>query len=264
MSEIIIESWSHFVDQASRWESSFRGETSITDHSKPPVLFRGHASDKWKIQTTLERTHKDCISVLDYHKRVYETKHQLESLSNSKWEVPKPDAFQNHLRKSEWYKGIPALNYLVYLRHHGFPSPLLDWTRSPFIAAFFAFQKVDPSTENVAIYSFIPLERSMSSPVNSDLRIQSLGHRVRTHKRHVLQQAEYTICINKRAHQWEYASYEEFFETCERPPYKFIIPSQLRRDFLKNLDLFNLNEYTIYGSDDGLVQSTAMRVFDYY
>jgi hypothetical protein len=29
--------------------------------------------------------------------------------------------------------------YFVCLRHYGFPSPLLDWSRSPYFAALFAF-----------------------------------------------------------------------------------------------------------------------------
>lgn len=40
-------------------------------------------------------------------------------------------------------------------RHHGLPSPILDWTESPYIAAFFAFQEErDSSDDTVAIWAF--------------------------------------------------------------------------------------------------------------
>ena len=80
---------------------------------------------------------------------------------------------------------------MVYLRHFGFPSPLLDWTENPYIAAYFAYS--DTKSDNVAIYIY--KQSNDSSIVSEDnSTVIHLGKYIDTHQRHICQQAQYTVC----------------------------------------------------------------------
>src|ERR1019366_99540 len=44
--------------------------------------------------------------------------------------------------------------FMSLVQHHGYPTPLLDWTYSPFIGAYFAFKRASPPTKKVRIFIF--------------------------------------------------------------------------------------------------------------
>lgn len=264
---IELQSWEHFVSEVPDLQRDWNALADLSGGC-PPALFRGHASDTWKLQTTLERKVGGTQSLQDYHKKVYDSKHQMEAYSGNKWNVPSPSDFSKLLRRGASIADrMPALDYLVYLRHHGFPSPLLDWTRSPFVAAYFAFSGVQNLEGRVAIYALTSVARTMQTNGAPSAFVKSLGFRVRTHKRHFLQQCEYTLCMQIGAQDcWTYGDHEQVLNSASQPDLhlqRFLLPAGERATALRYLDLFNLNAYTLFGSEDALVESVGRRVLGY-
>jgi FRG domain len=156
-----------------------------------------------------------------------------------------------------------TLEYLAYLRHHGFPSPLLDWSQSPFVAAYFALGQAAARTVAVAVYGFIEHAGFGKGSMSSEPSIHTIGSSIRAHRRHFLQQSEYTYCVVRKDGGWHYANHETAIGTQPDDPqdllYKFYLPTSERSVALKHLDKFNLNAFSLLGSDESLMETTAFR-----
>lgn len=267
METIELENWKDFVAVVPDVQQEQKSLEDLVG-PLPPALFRGHASASWRLQTTLERKFGAAQSLEEYHQTVFESKHQMEAYSGNKWHVPNPNDFGKLLKHgASLADRMPALDYLVYLRHHGFPSPLLDWSRSPFVAAYFAFSGVQKMEDRVAIYALTSSDRTMQTHGAPSAFVKSLGFRIRTHKRHFLQQCEYTVCMQFSAHDlWVYGDHEQVLNSAsslDRYLRKYILPASERSTALQYLDMFNLNAYTLFGSEDSLVESVSRRVLGY-
>lgn len=118
------------------------------------LIFRGQANSEWRLETTLERSGHSTMSVADYYELAVRRVGQSISTFSSMQAPPFNDDLWKKLSAPARYEGsiffdqtvFPGgkhFEYAAHLRHHGFPSPLLDWSLSPYVAAFFAFRDAD-------------------------------------------------------------------------------------------------------------------------
>lgn len=93
--------------------------------------------------------------------------------------------------------------------------------------------------------------------------VYGFGPYVKTHRRHVLQQSQYTLCLSFHD-EWRFESYDSVFEQCHRQQafcWKFTIPVTERPKVLALLDEHNLNAFSLFGSEESLMETLAIREF---
>ena len=250
----------------------------------PDLLYRGQGHSCWPVTTTLERSlDGQEMSFLRYYESIYRAKPKIESYpespSSESWEVPPPGRLGHKLGNREPFARFTeedfrtwglVWTYMVHLRHHGFPSPFLDWTRSPYIAAFFAFRQPIRDGEKVSIFVYRekpnPTYPKVFSSDRPEIRILPKQY-VRTNRRHFLQQCEYTMCIQamcmqNRDCEWCFVPHEGVFERDDPKVdilWEFNLPATERRKVLRLLDRFNLNAFSLFGSEESLMETMAFR-----
>lgn len=117
------------------------------------VLFRGQSDEEWPLESSFGRLVRTLAEQRRWDKDgLRAIEQQLES-----------DLLGEFRRAYYRIAGASLLPdddvaVLALAQHHGLPTRLLDWTRSPYIAAFFAFDgcraTVFPPGQRVAIWAF--------------------------------------------------------------------------------------------------------------
>lgn len=275
--EMPLESWGELPSALERLADLRTEKEKTNGRSLEMPLFRGLGNAEWKLHTTLDRHLKETgrtETLLGYYDKIARSKPVVESLTNRNWDqIPEWPEFEKLLQDeaTNWIDRTLSRNsaiyqYLIYLRHHGFPSPILDWTASPFVAAMFAFDGMDKSAANVSVYVYM---RDTLQGFGNDAHLFIVGTYLRTHPRHYLQQSNYSMCLGMKAEprgdrshiDYLFLPHHEVLHTSLNRDLlvKIVIPASEYKNALAQLDSMNLNPYTLYGSEESLMKTIARR-----
>jgi hypothetical protein len=87
-------------------------------------LYRGQNRNHWRLRTAFHRAGR-------YNMYRFLSGEMAQAQT----------ALAPHLRRTfDFDDPIQNASFIHLLQHHGYPTPFLDWSKSPFVAAYFAFQ----------------------------------------------------------------------------------------------------------------------------
>ena len=258
MKEVTLATFEEFESQANVLLEGRKKKHSEEGGYFSPVLFRGQAKSSDELKTTLERHSSRLYSPQEYYEVMLAIRYAVESWTEKRWDIP------DQYKRDDRVPGAPqGYEFMTYLRHHDFPSPLLDWTHSFYVAAFFAFRSSKNEEPNVAIYSLIEYYGTGKTLAYDEGCICGCGPNVRTHKRHFIQQSEYTYCTKLLPlpdDKYVYCSHEEAFKKNDDEQdvlTKFIIPRTERSKVLEKLHMMNITAHSLFGSEESLLETLA-------
>lgn len=220
--EIKLSRWRWFVDFINQRMLDYR-----------TYVFRGHASDNWSLESTLDRALKRIPKVRrDEARRAHLDNFKLATRGRR---GPHP---RDYTDEDDWW----ALG-----QHHGLTTPLLDWTESPFVALYFAFWEVDTAgADHRAVWAVN--QKAITAiqefaPEYGDVRI--VKPRSDENARLVSQRGMFIRCPQDLA--LDDASRATFAKlTGGAHLLKFRIPNKDRTDCIRFLNRMNINALTLF------------------
>lgn len=204
------------------------------------ILFRGQGNADYKLQSTFDRLYYDLSG------------EEKAKIANDLITRFRKECDGRVIGFSSYASGV----ILALARHHGLPTRLLDWSISPYIAAFFAFSSAYYDTKagsEVAVFAF----KRNSSYENTGITIIDVPNE--NNQRQMNQMGKYMQLTTY------HNTIEDFLIEGERHLgiegtilYKLMIPTSEAKIALLELNLMNINASRLMGDYDGFAQTAFL------
>jgi hypothetical protein len=162
--------------------------------------------------------------------------------------------------------------FVGFLQHNGFPTPLLDWTRSPYAAAYFAYEGVNdlfPQSDHVAVFCFDSVRWTREWQQVYDVRdpsshVSVLLSESRGNHKQILQQGVYTFASVRDQERHIRAAEASKKQTDNGHPgylMKVTLPVEEKPLAMRDLALMGISAMTLFPSVEGLCKHLRQSLF---
>lgn len=198
-------------------------------------IFRGQGDSTWELEPTLDRFIRE--------RALFDRETTLTALLE---QFTRNVCGLDYLRTS----AVNERAWELLGRHHGLPSPFLDWTKSGYVAAFFAFS--DPGAakaENVTVWT---LDRNIFAkrPI-PEIELIDDSEAVRSNQRAAEQRGIFLRIGSITS---------SVTDLLADGLVAIDLPVRMRDDALADLDLMTINDRSLFRDLDGAARVAAARV----
>lgn len=215
-----VKSWKSLVTTLDETFKHFNG-----------YIFRGQADAEWKLESTLARALKE-TSLKNKAKEQLENNH----LTN----------FKINLRGRSNYnlENVSDDELWALGQHFGLYTPLLDWTRSPYVALYFSlFGKCESGYRVIWSLLESDVDTLNAKIKNPNRRIRVINPLTNYNQRLVNQRGLFVkIPVGVDIERWVKPA-ESFAQVTM---HKISFPDKIRNDALAALDSMNINHLTLF------------------